>query len=168
MSPDSEDSDSHDLSNPVPEGWARLDPGPLLAQFADYYGIPPERFAGLDFWQRTPSGSVWAIRADHAVPLDPAPETLGLRVRRGDKPPTQLSNAFLRRFFAGATRHALTLEDPAHVLAYFARDPLPGPPPTGDGYYVVLGLGGVLGRARAHDGQLRGEPSKNERLPPVL
>ena len=33
---------------------------------------------------------------------------------------------------------------------------------------VVLGLGGVLGRARAHDGQLRGEPSKNERLPPVL
>jgi len=162
LSPDSA------ASADAPAGWARLDRAPLLAGFADHYGVAPAVFDGLDFWQRTPSGSVWALRAGHPVPLAPAPETLGLRVRRGNKPETQLGNAFLRRYFATATRHAVTLDTPDLVLAYFASEVLPFAPPDGDGYYVILGAGGVLGRARAHDGQLRGEPSKNERMPPVL
>lgn len=96
------------------------------------------------------------------------PETLGLRVRRGDKPDTQVSNAFARRYFAGATRHVVRLDDDDAIYAYFTAGDLSAPASEGEGYYLVLGRGGVLGRARAHHGALRGEPSKNERTPPVM
>jgi len=156
----------HPVAAPV--GWERLDRRPLLALWADYYGLPPDVFGALDFWRRTESDSLWAIHAGAAVPPSPVPETLGLRVRRGDKPDTQLANAFARRYCDGATRHVVRLADEAGIRAFFAAEVLPVAPPDGDGYYLALGPSGVLGRARAAYGVLRGEPSKSERTPPVL
>ncbi|TNF25812.1 MAG: hypothetical protein EP329_22305 [Deltaproteobacteria bacterium] len=166
------------MAERLPDGWERLDPAPLLALWAEHYGVSPEVFAELAFYRRRPegadtedpqAGSLWARSATVPVPSAPVPETLGLRVRRGDKPDTQVSNAFARRYFAGATRHVVHLEDPDEVRGYFETTDLSRHVPSdGDGYYLVLSPWGVLGRARAHNGRLSGEPSKNERVPPVL
>lgn len=166
------------MADPLPEGWERLDPAPLLALWDEHFGVPPEAFAGLAFYRRrtfgehapTPqSGSLWVRPAETSLPTAPVPQTLGLRVRRGDKPDTQISNPFARRFFSGATRHVVHLEDPDEIRAYFETGDLSRHPPReGDGYYLVTSPWGVLGRARAHDGLLRGEPSKSERTQPTL
>ncbi|PKN57157.1 MAG: hypothetical protein CVU56_12500 [Deltaproteobacteria bacterium HGW-Deltaproteobacteria-14] len=156
------------MAEPAPAGWEPIDPAALLALWEAYYGVLPETFAALAFWRRVDSDSLWAVSAAAAIPATPPPETLGLRVRRGDKPDTQVSNAFARRYFGGASRHTVRLEDDDAIYAYFTAGALAALPSEGDGYYLVLGRGGVLGRARAHHGELRGEPSKNERSPPVM
>ena len=156
------------MAEPAPKGWERFDPAPLLALWEAYYGVAPETFGALAFWRRLDSDSLWAVSAAAQIPATPPPETLGLRVRRGDKPDTQVSNTFARRYFARATRHVVHLEDDDAIYAYFTAGALAALPDEGDGYYLVLGRGGVLGRARAHVGDLRGEPSKNERTPPVM
>jgi|GEM_PF-3516657 len=166
------------MSERLPEGWEELDPAPLLALWEAHFGVPPETFDGLAFFRRreigvpartSQSGSLWVRPAGVPVPLAPTPQTVGLRVRRGDKPDTQLSNAFARRYFAGATRHVVRLEDHDEISGYFTAGDLSRHTPIdGDGYYLVLSPWGVLGRARAWDGELRGEASKNERRPPIL
>lgn len=168
MSPDSAAS---------PDGWAPLAPrrrDALLALWRDHYGVAPHTFAALAFWERLASGSLWAVRAEHPLPRLPTPETAGLRVRRGRKPDTQLANGFLRRFFAGATRHVARLHAPELVRAWVEAAPLAiDPRPDwlsdgGDGYWVAVGPLGVLGRARLHRGALVGEPSRGERGPLTL
>lgn len=172
MSPDSA------ASEPT-AGWAPLGParrGALLALWRDHYAVAPEVFDDLVFWERADSGSLWAFRREHPLPLRPSPETAGLRVRRGHKPDTQLANGFLRRFFAGATRHVARLHTPELVRAWVEATPLPAnSPPTGprrgwlsdggDGYWVAVSPLGVLGRARLHRGVFVGEPSRGERGP---
>ncbi len=159
---------------PVPQDWRRAEGSErdeLLAGWEVAFGVAPARFADHALWQRRSSGSWWI--AGHGVIPDVRwgnVDTLGLRVQRGRKPPTQLSNPFLRRFFRGARGSVVELASSELVSRFFARETLDATGPTSGFRVVTARLDGqtqgeapeVLGRGLASGGELRCELSKQD------
>ncbi|MCA9513542.1 MAG: hypothetical protein KC635_01215 [Myxococcales bacterium] len=134
----------------------------LLAWIGEHFGVPLAVFAGHRVWRKIPSATLW-IAAAGVEPVAGLPyEVVGIRLQRNDASFGQVSNAFVRRFLNGATRHVLDLDGDA-LERFLVGDPGALEPAPRNGYYVVRAAGEALGRGRVHDGVLHSELPKEER-----